>query len=98
MGFEELAKKFSPTVKRIAYKLNGHYRSFNHDDLYQEATLMFELRDRFRILDYKLKTIQENLNILSNFVANRQHLLLEGTILALIVLEIILFGYQIFVH
>ncbi|MFA5144442.1 MAG: sigma-70 family RNA polymerase sigma factor [Candidatus Omnitrophota bacterium] len=39
MEFEGLIKKFSPTVKRIAYKLNGRYRSFNHDDLYQEAFL-----------------------------------------------------------
>jgi RNA polymerase sigma factor (sigma-70 family) len=39
MSFEELHQKLSPTIKRIAYKLNGHYRSFNHDDLYQEATM-----------------------------------------------------------
>ncbi|MDD5561898.1 MAG: sigma-70 family RNA polymerase sigma factor [Candidatus Omnitrophica bacterium] len=39
MGFEELLQKLSPTIKRIAYRLNGHYRSFNHDDLYQEATI-----------------------------------------------------------
>lgn len=39
MSFTELHKKLSPTIKRIAYKLNGHYRSFNHDDLYQEATI-----------------------------------------------------------
>jgi len=39
MSFEELHQKLSPTIKRIAYKLNGHYRSFNHDDLYQEATI-----------------------------------------------------------
>ncbi len=39
MSFEELHRKLSPTIKRIAYKLNGHYRSFNHDDLYQEATI-----------------------------------------------------------
>jgi len=39
MSFEALTKKLSPTVKRIAYKLNGRYRSFNHDDLYQEALL-----------------------------------------------------------
>ena len=37
MNFEELHKKLSPTIKRIAWKLNGHYRSFSHDDLYQEA-------------------------------------------------------------
>ncbi len=39
MRFEELHKKLSPTIKRIAYKLNGHYRSFSHDDLYQEAII-----------------------------------------------------------
>jgi RNA polymerase sigma factor (sigma-70 family) len=39
MSFIGLAKKFSPTITRIAYKLNGRYRSFNHDDLYQEALL-----------------------------------------------------------
>lgn len=39
MGFEELHQKLSPTIKRIAYKLNGRYRSFNRDDLYQEAMI-----------------------------------------------------------
>ena len=39
MSFKELHQKLSPTIKRIAYRLNGHYRSFNHDDLYQEATI-----------------------------------------------------------
>lgn len=39
MNFEELHQKLSPTIKRIAYRLNGHYRSFSHDDLYQEATI-----------------------------------------------------------
>ena len=39
MSFEELSRKFSPTIKRIAYKLNGRHRSFDHDDLCQEAIL-----------------------------------------------------------
>ena len=39
MSFEELSQRLSPTIKRIVYRLNGHYRSFNHDDLYQEATI-----------------------------------------------------------
>lgn len=39
MSFEELHRKLSPTIKRITYKLNGRYRSFNHDDLYQEASI-----------------------------------------------------------
>lgn len=39
MQFEELVKKLSPTLKRITYKLNGHFSFMNHDDLYQEALL-----------------------------------------------------------
>lgn len=66
------------------------------DDLHQEAVMMFELKERFRTLDYKLKTIQENLSLLSNFVTNRQHLFLEGTIVALIVVEVVLFCYDLF--
>lgn len=37
MGFEELVKTISPTLKRITYKLNGHFSFFNDEDLYQEA-------------------------------------------------------------
>jgi len=37
MTFEQLVKKFSPTIRRIAYKLNGHFSAFDYDDLYQEA-------------------------------------------------------------
>lgn len=66
------------------------------DDLHQEAVMMFELKERFRTLDYKLKTVQENLEILSNMTANRQHLLLEWAIVGLIVMEVLLFCYQLF--
>lgn len=66
------------------------------DDLYQEAIMMFELKERFRTLDYKLKTIQENLEVLSNFASNRQHLWLEGIIVALIVIEVALFCFDLF--
>ncbi|MDD5501350.1 MAG: sigma-70 family RNA polymerase sigma factor [Candidatus Omnitrophota bacterium] len=43
--FQGLIGKFSPKIKRIAYKLNGRYRSFDHDDLYQEA--VFHLWNSF---------------------------------------------------
>lgn len=39
MSFEELVKKISPTLKRITYKLNGHFSFLNDEDLYQEALL-----------------------------------------------------------
>ena len=43
MDFEALVKKLSPTLKRITYKLNGHFSAFNHDDLYQEALMQLWL-------------------------------------------------------
>ena len=39
MTFEALLKKISPILKRITYKLNGHFAYFNDDDLYQESLL-----------------------------------------------------------
>jgi len=39
MVFEELVKRISPKLKRITYKLNGHFSFFNEEDLYQEALL-----------------------------------------------------------
>lgn len=35
--FEDIVKKLSPTLRRITYKLNGHFSFFDDDDLYQEA-------------------------------------------------------------
>jgi RNA polymerase sigma factor (sigma-70 family) len=37
--FEELVKKLSPTLKRIAYRLKNSFAFFNDEDLYQEALL-----------------------------------------------------------
>lgn len=39
MSFQELSRKLSPTIKRIAYRLNGYCSYFNEEDLYQEAML-----------------------------------------------------------
>lgn len=39
MSFNELLKRISPTLKRITYKLNGHFSYFNDEDLYQEALM-----------------------------------------------------------
>ena len=37
MYFEEIVKRLSPTLRRITYKLNGHFSFFDDDDLFQEA-------------------------------------------------------------
>jgi RNA polymerase sigma factor (sigma-70 family) len=39
ISFEKLVRKISPVLKRITYKLNGHFSFFNHDDLFQEALM-----------------------------------------------------------
>lgn len=39
MHFECVVKRISPTLKRIAHRLNGHFSYFNDEDLYQEALL-----------------------------------------------------------
>ena len=35
--FEKLIKRLSPTIRRISYRMNGHFTFFNDDDLCQEA-------------------------------------------------------------
>jgi RNA polymerase sigma factor (sigma-70 family) len=37
--FKGVVKRISPTLKRITYKLNGHFTFFNDEDLFQEALL-----------------------------------------------------------
>ncbi len=37
LNFEEMVDRLSPTLKRITYKLNGHFTYFDDDDLFQEA-------------------------------------------------------------
>ena len=39
MSFEELLEKITPTLKRITYRLNGHFSFFNDEDLFQEALM-----------------------------------------------------------
>lgn len=35
--FDEMITRLSPTLRRITYKLNGHFTYFDDDDLFQEA-------------------------------------------------------------
>ncbi len=60
------------------------------DKLYRELREMLEIGDRFRALEYKLRTIQDTLELFLNLSNTRRSLFLEATIVALIVLEIVL--------
>lgn len=66
------------------------------DALYRDAADMFELRDRYKTLDYKLRMIQENLELISELLQYRHANALEIAIVVLIAVEIALFVIQLF--
>jgi uncharacterized Rmd1/YagE family protein len=65
------------------------------DQLYQDASEMFELKERYRTIDHKLRMIQENIGLLAEFLSYRRADLLEATIILLILIEVILFIYEL---
>jgi uncharacterized Rmd1/YagE family protein len=67
------------------------------DKLYREAVDMFELRDRYRTVDYKLKMIQENLELIADLLQYKHANFLEWAIIVLIAIEVVLFVLQLFI-
>ena len=61
------------------------------DTLYREAVEMFELKDRYKTVDYKLRMTQENLELIAELLQYRNANLLEWAIILLIAVEIVLF-------
>lgn len=39
MEFDKLFKRITPTLRKIAYKLNTRFAFYNHEDLFQEAVI-----------------------------------------------------------
>jgi len=60
------------------------------DRLHRELRDMLEIGERFRALDFKLRTIQETLELFLDLANTRRALWLESTIVILIVFEIAL--------
>ncbi len=60
------------------------------DRLYRDFRNMLEIEERFRALEYKLRTIQETLELFLDLSQSRRMLFLEATIVLLIVFEIVL--------
>jgi uncharacterized Rmd1/YagE family protein len=60
------------------------------DRLYRDARTMLEIDERFKALDYKLRSIQDTLELLMDLIGTKRSHILEITIVALIVLEIVL--------
>lgn len=65
------------------------------DNLYREAREMFEIRDRYKTLDYKLRMTQENLKLIADLLQHKNANWLEITIIALIAVEIVFFVYEL---
>lgn len=66
------------------------------DSLYREAADMFEIKERYKTLDYKLRMTQENLELISDLLQYRNANYLEWAIIILIAFEIVLFLLPIY--
>ncbi|MBI4510921.1 MAG: RMD1 family protein, partial [Deltaproteobacteria bacterium] len=66
------------------------WESESLDRLYRDLRLMLEIDDRFRALEYKLRTIQETLELFLEMSQTRRMIFLEATIVVLIVVELLL--------
>jgi len=60
------------------------------DKIYQELRSEFDLVDRYQALELKLRSVQEALELVLDVARDRRLVLLEGSIVLLIVLEIVL--------
>jgi required for meiotic nuclear division protein 1 len=59
------------------------------DKLYNDLKRMFEIETRYRVLEYKLKLIQESLEIIVDLSKNSRETMLELIIIALIAIDIL---------
>lgn len=66
------------------------------DRLYNALRQEFEIDDRFRALEAKLRMIQENLVLLADLSRHRATLRLEMTVVLLILLEVVIMLWQMF--
>ncbi len=59
--------------------------------IYERLHSMFDLEDRFETIEYKLRFVQENSQILIEALQGKREMMLEIMIVVLIIIEIILF-------
>ena len=66
------------------------------DRIYGGLRAQFEIADRFRALDLKLRMIQESFELFVDLTQERRNYRLEWTVTLLVALEVVLFVYEIF--
>jgi len=98
IGFCMLAKQDLISSMYLLDKPDEAWNDEVLDNLYRDASEMFELKERYRTIDHKLKMMQENLGLIADLVQNRRAVLLELTIIVLILVEVVLFVYDLWRH
>lgn len=94
-GFCMLAKQDLVSHMYLLDKPDEAWNDEILDTLYRDAVEMFELKERYRTIDHKLRMMQDNLEIIADLLKNRRATLLELTIILLILIEVILFVYEL---
>jgi len=98
IGFCMLAKQDLISSMYLLDKPDEAWNDEVLDNLYRDSSEMFELKERYRTIDHKLKMMQDNLGLIADLVKNRRATLLELTIILLILVEVILFVYELWRH
>ncbi len=66
------------------------------DRIYGGLRTQFEIADRFRALDLKLRMVQDNFELFVELTQERRNYALELTVAVLVALEVVLFVFEIF--
>ncbi|MBM4302826.1 MAG: RMD1 family protein [Deltaproteobacteria bacterium] len=66
------------------------WKSKELEEIFIELQENFDIEVRFRTLDKKLTLIQDNIEILADFTSSRRTIMLEASVVALILIEIVL--------
>ncbi|GAC1351920.1 MAG: hypothetical protein NVS3B20_05190 [Polyangiales bacterium] len=69
-----------------------------YDRLYRALRTTFEIEDRYRTVEHKLRIIQDNLDIIVDLVQHRRAAFLEVTVVVLIAFELALAIYEHFLR
>lgn len=67
----------------------------SRDKLYRALRAEFEIEDRYRALDHKLTMIQDSFELLTDLTQQRRSLVLEVAVAVMVLVEVLMFGYQI---
>lgn len=95
VGFCMLAKQDLISSMYLLDKPEEAWNDEILDTLYRDSAEMFELKERYRTIDHKLKMMQDNLEIIADLLKSRRTTLLELTIILLIFIEVVLFVYEL---